>query len=352
MQQLEEISFPTFDTWPDNPGEYFANGGMQHASTWNNLKSIVLPYYLGLGTLRRFFTELPFWNNLRKLSFGLTHQQREALDLLSTRLPPSLREIELSVGISPNDLTGNEVFFERLAQLPIQRLSIRNIAIAATTLRRLLGASRMNLTELRLEDCNLTHEHTRVLVECPGVETIRTLGLSGNWHLGDDGASILFNAERLGALQRLDLRGTNIGSNCLRSLASSSLKRLQSLDVLDTRLTAEGLRALLISPNCEQLTHLAVGGYGGRDPITGKPRPRFELNAELATNLTQVPNLANLWIRVSTCDQKTRQILARNPSAWTIVLIDDDDDIQTYRATKSPERWPPLDGYDCWAFGY
>ena len=166
-----------------------------------------------------------------------------------------------------------------------------------------------------------------------------SLNLSGNSTFTADAARTLFSSEHLRSVAHLNLSGTRTGTAGAVALAGAEgWDRLRSLDLAGTGLEKEGLRALLASQAARNLVWLTLdeGGHRGA--------PSHGLSPDLAEAMTRLPNLASVHLGLGRCDPRTRQVLSRSDSlAWVSISCRDEDDIQTYRANRAPERSPPLD---------
>jgi uncharacterized protein (TIGR02996 family) len=342
LQRVAELTLPMLDTFPQNPGEWFSDGGAVPAERWDGLRSLALPYYLQADLLRRF-TVLPFWSRLTGLSLTLPWQSAEALAVLRDRMPPGLRELTIQVTHAPADLTGIDSFFDRLARVPLEKLHLSLLRITPTALGRLLdGTNRWHLRELSLIGCDLNADHARVLARSPGASGLRVLNLAGNRDLTATAAEDLFSTDRFESVASLDLRSTRIGNRGVRVLAAAGgWSRLRWLNLSDVGLGVDGLRALVRSPIARGLTGLAVGtaGYPGEQD--------FDLPPDLAAELTRLSHLTRLHLSLRECDPRTVQILSECESlAWPWVESWETFDVQRYRANRAPGRWPPVDGPD------
>jgi hypothetical protein len=255
-------------------------------------------------------------------------------------MPPALRDLRLAVGHSPADWSAADSFFARLAQTPLRSLRLELIPVSPTTLGRLLdGTGRWQLRKLSLLGCDLTEDHARALALSPGLKGVHSLDLSGNWHFGGDAVRTFFSSEHLHSVVDLNLSGTAIGTDGAVALAGAQAWHcLRWLDLSDAGLGREGLRALLTSPNVRNLTWLRLGegGYQGA--------PSLGLSPDLAVAITQLPHLASLRLDLSRCDPRSKQVLSQSDSlAWAVIQCYEEDDVQTHRANRASERWPPVD---------
>jgi uncharacterized protein (TIGR02996 family) len=338
LRRVRELRMPTLDTWPENPGEWFSDGGAEFANQWGELKSLTLPYYLSVDLLRRI-TEMPFWNRLTALELIAVWNRSEMLALLRDRLPESLRDLRLDMQMRSGEdaASAADPFFARLARAPLRSLHLFG-TISAPALGGLLdGTSRCELRELSLLNCALTEEHARVLDSALGSRTLLALNLSVPRTIRVGVAQFLYSSEHLRSLVHLHLSGPQLGTEGALALASApGWERLRSLGLVETNLRRDDLRALLASPNVRNLTwfSVSVGSYG--PPTTDVP-------PDAATALTRLPHLACLRLD-GWCDPASEQILSSSDSlAWVSINNDDDVDIQTYRAKRAPERSPPVD---------
>jgi uncharacterized protein (TIGR02996 family) len=340
LRHVKELHLPYLDRWPENPGGWLEDAGATVAEDWSALKSVVLPDHLDLGLLQRLSAK-PFWRQLTELDLVLTWEGGEALALLRERMPESLRVLRLSSGSIPAQFTLPGPFIERLAQAPLQGLHLSNIAIDPPTLDRLLnGENRWGLRELSLSGCDITAEQTRILAASSKIRTILSLNLSHNWDFKEDAARVLFSSSHLRSVVHLDLEATRVGREGANALASEGWDRLRSLNLVDAQLGDGGLRALLGSANVRRLTWLAVSGGRFRDD------PALDISEDLAGQLidaNRTPYLTRLSLGLGHCDPRPRQILSESDSLPWVSLECGDVNIQTWRAARASECWPPVD---------
>jgi hypothetical protein len=169
------------------------------------------------------------------------------------------------------------------------------------------------------------------------VKNLHSLNLSSNWDFDSGAAQILFASKYLPSLVHLDLNGTQMGTEGMAALATAKeWDRLRSL-ALGAGLDKEGLRTLLASPNLRHLTSLTIGNaYQDENTVDIAP--------ETAAAMTELPHLACLRLHVGHCDPRTKQILSTSESlAWVSIECEDEFDIHRDRASRAPERWPPVD---------
>jgi hypothetical protein len=334
---LRELRFPTLDTLLLRPGEWFSDA-RPLSTLWGELKSLTLPYYFTLELLRRL-TEMPFWNSLTALNVDLQWGLDQRFLFLRDRLPDTLRELHVYSGEVDAHNRTIEMFSERIARMPLQRLHLRSIPLRAETLGQVLdGTNQWKLEALSLSNCGITEDHARVLAESPGLKSLRFLNLSSNRHFGSDAARILFSSVNLNRLTHLNLYGTRIGTEGVIALAEAKgWDRLRSLDLLAMGLNNDGLRSLLASPTLQNLTFLTAGGGYDRQWSLG-------LSPDVASRLTRLPHLASLNLVVNSCDPQAKQALSTSESlAWVSIDDQDEYDVQTEREKRAPECWPPLD---------
>lgn len=340
LRHLKELRFPTLDSWPHHPGEWFSDGGATIAADWQGLRSLTFPYHWSLDFLRQLLGS-PFWERLTSLEFLFPWRDGdEALSILRARMPPSLQRLRLFAGSSPSQLSRTDLFLESLAQVPLRSLKVELDPLSPAAMRRLLrGLSGPPLRELSLSGCRLTKEHAQAIAGSPCMRTLQSLDISSNWEFDSSAAQVLFGSADLGSLSHLDLNYTQIGSEGARTLASTKgLGRLRSLNVEGADIDNGGLLALLASPNLQGLTWLGIGGSGHQGNRT------LDMNPELAQRIARLPNLAGLHLSVSQCDPASAEILTSSDSlAWPLIECYDDGDVQAYRARRAPESWPPLD---------
>lgn len=70
----------------------------------------------------------------------------------------------------------------------------------------------------------------------------------------------------------------------------------------------------------------------------------MDLTPETAVAMTELPHLACLRLHVGHCEPRSKQILSTSDSlAWVSIECEDELDIHMDRASRAPERWPPVD---------
>ena len=349
--QVRELVFPNLDILMLQPGEWFSDGGATLANQWKELKSLTLPYYLRTDLLRRL-TEMPFWDRLTAIALRLSGDQRttETFSILRDRLPSELQKLRLSAASSPDDYSAAASFFGRLAQAPLQRLTLHSIPIPVEALDQLLDATnRWDLRELSLSGGGeMTEDHARIIAGSPGVKKLHSLDLSGNWNFDGAAARTLFSSEHLRSLVHLNLSNTRVGSTGAKALAvAPSWDRLRSFDLSGAAVDREGLRTLLASTNLTGLVQLHVG-----NSCYDEDSVQLDISPDLAAEMMRLPHLATLCLHVRHCDVWIEQLLSRSDRlAWVSIDREDEDDIQTNRAKRAPERCPPVDDavalFDC-----
>jgi hypothetical protein len=339
LRNLKQLQLPFLHSYPANAGPWFSDGGAAYASEWRELKSISLPPFLRIDLLHQL-TEMPFWNRLETIYLRLPGHERtpEALAILRDRMPESLQELHLRSAMSPDDYTGSDAFFERLAQVPLQRLHLDDVLIRTETLARLLDATnRWDLLELTLSGRTLG-DHARILARSPAIKRLLSLDLSRYWELPPSAAQDLLSSDFLHSLVHLDLSGTRIGTEGAIHLANAKdLNRLRSLKLYGEGLNQEGLRALLTSTNLRHLTCLTIEG-------DDRERPGLHISPDIAAEMTRLPHLAELQITNCHCPSRSRQLLGNSESlAWVRMECDEEYDIQKNRANRAPECYPPIE---------
>jgi hypothetical protein len=114
--------------------------------------------------------------------------------------------------------------------------------------------------------------------------------------------------------------------------------RLRSLYVTGNGLDVQGCRAILRSMNLRSLNSLVLNEKFVRGAT------EEAITQQLATGLTQLPNLVELELWINACTPQVRQIISRSESPpWTMIQLLGEYDVQTWRRNRSPESWPPLD---------
>jgi hypothetical protein len=289
--------------------------------------------------LLQHLSAAPFWDRLITLDLCLPMQTSEALSILRDRLPQSLRELRLYARHSPGDYSAAESLFQRLSGVPLRKLHLQWIPLAALPLSRLLdGTNEWELRELSLSGCQMSREHADMVARSPGVRNLLTLSLCEDG-FDHTAAQTLFSTNPLRSLVRLDLRGTRIGTAGALALArAEGWNRVRSLNLTGAWLQSEGLRALLASPNLQPLNWLSVGETGLRD------EPALDIAPDVAAEITRLPHLAALQLQGPQFHPRIKQILSESDTlAWTSIFCWEDRDVAADRASRAPQRWPPVD---------
>jgi hypothetical protein len=331
MRQLRELSLPSFDTFPNNPGPWFSDG--PPPEPWANLRALRLSEYAQNPMPLARLYDMPFWNQLRSLTVQLPfHQTNEFLTQLRDRLPGSLEELRLAASHSPVEVPDADSFFARLAGVPLRVLDLRWVPISPAALEQLLGeGSRCDLRELSLSGCDLTPNHARVIAAAPGMRNVWSLTL---WeYLTPVAVNAVLSSPNLRSVARLSLAGPPAAAAAAGGLAASGgWDRLHTLG-LSGRLTTDALLWLLDSPAARQLARLdIVDEYQGNLSIT----------PAVAAHLARLPHLAKLGLTVNEIADDVRAQLAGNESlAWPAVCcynepVPEGDQIH-------PNNRPPLD---------
>jgi uncharacterized protein (TIGR02996 family) len=151
------------------------------------------------------------------------------------------------------------------------------------------------LARQRLLSLNLGHNYmepqgVRLLAECPGLDTLIDLDLTGV-HLGQlDEAKVLAAASWLDGVVRLNLCSTHIGPDGLQALlAGGRLGHLTDLDLSGCRLDDQGVQLLAEWPGLAGLSRLRLRGnqigYLGMMALARSPYLSPALWLDLGGNL-------------------------------------------------------------------
>jgi hypothetical protein len=324
--RLSDLTLPSLDTYPDNPGEWFADG----APRWTGLESLGLRGYAVRPEWVARVTGMPFWGRLTALDVSLSVRGGEdTTPALRDRLPDSLRTFRLASNQSPGPAL--DPLFDRLAGLPLQGLHIHPWArVSPAALGRLLGeGSRCDLRDLTLSGCDLTEEHVRVIA---GAARLRSLNLSGNGDFSPAAAEALFTSGHLRSLVELNLDGTQLGPAGVKALAAADgWDQLRTLTQTVAGVRADDLVRLFESPALRQLAALRLE-FG--DDAAAAVTPR------VAAALTRLPHLASLRLTAPRVPAEVRGVLAASESlAWPLIACTDDPVEYGF----DPKDRPPLD---------
>jgi hypothetical protein len=335
LRQIEELVLPSLDTYPEDPGEWFSDGGESFAEQWGQLRSLTFLYRLNVDLLRRA-SAMPWWDRLTKIAMDVPYYVEEPFAFLRDHLPAALGELNIDAPAMQGALNGLGPFFEQLVNVPIRALRLRSFPVEAEALGRLLeSTNHRGLPELTLANCNISEAHARVLA---GASNLHYLDLSSNSTFDAPAARALFSSQSLRSLVHLDLGYTKMGQEGALALAAApGWDHLRSLNVSETRLGGIGLQALLATPNLQNLNWLSVSDRWGRH------EPALEVSPDMARSIVQLPHLAHLELNVRYMDSQTGQVLDNSTAvAWQLISHGDEDD-QSWRAIRSPEQTPPLD---------
>jgi uncharacterized protein (TIGR02996 family) len=337
LRRVTALQLPCLNTYPNQPGDWLCDGGEEFAEQWQGLQSLTLPHDLS-GALLRRLSARSWWGRLTALGHvDPAYGQAEVWSILQDRLPEQLQELRLAGAPLP----AGEALLERLGQAPLRCLHLGFNSLPAATLARLLdGRNRWRLKELSLHQWGPTEEHARVIAQSPGTESLLSLGLSGNCDLDGAMGRALFAGGRLQLLGHLYLSGASLGTEGLLALAAApGWGRLRSLHLSGSVLEAAGLRALLASANLGRLVWLGVGDGAAAGS------PRLDVGPDMALAMTRLPHLVSLELHVRHLDEQSKRILSESDSlAWVSTHCEDEEeDVQSWRASRSPGRTPPVD---------
>jgi uncharacterized protein (TIGR02996 family) len=122
-------------------------------------------------------------------------------------------------------------FAKRASALLAEVMELRLTGVASSMADIAKAPQLEAVTGLDLDASEIDHSHLHLLLNSPRVEQISSLNLANN-HLGVEGTKIIREAD-LRALQRLDLRNTELGAGALVFLPSWAEER--GMDWLDLR---------------------------------------------------------------------------------------------------------------------
>lgn len=330
--RLEELSLPAFDTFPDDPGPWFSDGGPPEP--WANLRSLRLSEYAPhLDPLARL-CGMPFWDGLRSLAVSLPyHQENAFLARLRDRLPGALEEFRLAANHSPVEIPDADSFFARLAGRPLRVLNLRWVPVSPTALGHVLGPqSRCRLEELSLSGCGLTPGHTGIIAGSPNMQSVWSLELSEYSGLTPAAVEAVLSSPNTRSVVRLSLGVRAAGQAVVNALtAAAGWDRLRVLELPATGVTADALARLLGAPAARHLTRLR---------IEDEYRGQLSISPAVASRLAGLPHLANLRLTVGSLENEARERLTgRGSPAWVSVQCHDDPSSFGFE----PNDRPPLD---------
>lgn len=289
MRQLRELTLPSFDTFPNNPGPWFSDGGPP--KPWAKLRTLRLTNYAPHPDPLGRLCDMPFWDRLRSLSVQLPyHQENRFLTQLRDRLPGSLEALRLSASHSPLEIPDADSLFARLAGVRLRALRVSLMPISPAALGHVLGkGSRCGLRELSLSGCGLTPAHAEVIAAAPGVRKVWSLDLSEYAGLTPAAVETVLSSPNLRSVARLSVLTQEAGAAAANALAATDgAGGLHSLEIMGGGLTPAVLVRFLDSPAARQLVRLGVyDDYNGR----------LELTPAVATRITRLPHLARLRLR-------------------------------------------------------
>jgi uncharacterized protein (TIGR02996 family) len=335
LSKIEELSLPSLDTYPNNPGPWFSEGARGLA--WKNLRSLRINDSSVRPEIIARLSEMPFWNQLRSLSLNLPyHQSNEVLLTLRDRLPPSLEELRIVASHSPVQVPDAHSFFERLAGVPLRVLKLQWIPLSSAALGRMFADdSRCELESLTLSGCRLTEQHADVLVRSNRAEQLKSINLNDYPTV----PAVAAIQSRLGDGVEAEVRTAGDNSS-LDSLGGADWPaRIRSLTISADRVSRAPLLRLLASPRLRNLVRLSISDM----------QAELVVDRALARQLVDLPSLSYLKLMVGRIDEDARPIFEDSESLlWTTLITRDDPG--SYPG--NPNRMPPLDqdlaGLDEW----
>lgn len=327
MQQLEELTLPGFDRYPDNPGEWFADG----APAWANLKSLRVGEMYGHMDVFTRLVAMPFWKDLRALRFPVAFRQTAPqFDLIGRNLPPGLQSLTVETTASP--ITVPDVFFEQVARVPLWQLHLDGVPLSSASVARLFGPdSALQLEDFSYDGQGLTATDFDILAESGAIRALRSLAFSYFGRSGQPSFVRLLGSDAFRGLTSLSLVYPPANSDIVRALAVGGRPHLRRLSLYCAKVPPDDWQALLTSPACQALVQLRI------EQDHREPQP---LPAEIAALLCGLPHLASLSLRGFPRLPAVRAALKASESlAWAGVEWNDDWSSEDFE----PNNLPPLD---------
>lgn len=327
LDRIEELSLPSLDTYPNNPGPWFAEGARGVA--WESLRTLRINDHSVRPEMLLRLGEMPFWDNLRSLSLNLPyHQTNEVLVTLRDRLPPSLEELRLVANHSPVQVSDADSFFERLSGMPLRMLKLRWIPLSAAALGRMFADdSRCELRSLTLSGCSLTEQHSAVLARSKRAQLLKAVNL--NDYPSIPAVAAIQSRLGDGGDVELSIAGDGVELDILAE--ESGPARIRSLTISAAGISRAPLLRLLASPKLRDLVRLSISDM----------QMELAVDCALAEQLAALPSLGYLKLLVGSIDDDARAVLqGRESTLWSITLTTQDDP-NSYPG--DPNQMPPLD---------
>lgn len=241
----------------------------------------------------------PILASLRSLNVSRSGGMQDAglRELLRSPHLAGLRRLELS------ECSLKSRVMKALAEYPwegLDRLDLSSNDLTAAGVRHLAGAPR--LAALRSLDLSANHnlgdDGMKALAQSPHLRNLCDLDL-GFWTLSRRGVSALAGASWLRQLRRLRLCSLDTRRAGLEILAAAPLDGLRALDLGHSDLTADDLPALLAAPWLSGLTHLNLSsnnlGEAGANLLAAAPG--LDNLVELDLHRNEIPATAGDRLR-------------------------------------------------------
>ncbi|MFO0560125.1 MAG: TIGR02996 domain-containing protein [Polyangiales bacterium] len=312
LERLETLAMPSFDTFPDDPGEWFSEGEVD-ASGWSALRSFTAPYSYASDELARWWG-YPWFSELTSLSCS---GDTDSVPALVERLPRGLRSFEgYFNSYRFNERVADDLFdrwFDALIDRPLRALNLsfnQAEGFDEAFTRALRRAPNWSLSQLFVPQ--LDADTLTVLADAPSTRHLRSLSATA-----DLAALSLLGQCDGPALETLALAVPEVDSSVIvRALAAPMARSVSWLT-----LTGLALDHALADALCA-MEHVAVLRLQLR---SAQPSAIEKLESHFG---------ARAWLSIERDDEPWPE----DEGAQRAIL-------QRDRAARAPERMPPLDAF-------
>lgn len=325
--RLEELSLPGFDTWPNDPGAWFADG----APAWANLRTLRVGESYGRGDVLTHLIAMPFWKSLRSLSFPTTvHQTADRFHLVGRHLPPGLESLTVESTSSP--ITVPDEFFAQVARLPLRRLRLHGVPLSPAGASHLFGPqSALRLKELTVTGEPLTDADLRGLTNSEAARGLESLSIGYGSTTRPEAVGALFDTPLFRSLVSLELGYPAVGPSVVQALAGHPRPHLRQLGLYLGQVPAAVLRDFVRSPAVRSLVRVQLE----KNHTVNQPLP-----ADVVADLASLPHLVSLVLDCFPRDAAVADALrARGSLPWPRVRWDEYEPSDE----MEPNNLPPLD---------